>query len=1160
MKKLIIAASFLLCGLCSTAQIRWSKIFSYNEYLGLKSDSVLVPPADTLASAPIGSLCIKNNHVYQKQSTGAWTQVDGGGNAVQSLTGTQSIQYGAFSSMPTPGTPGRYYAAADSAFWMIDNGVVWIKLGGGGGGSGGSFVANSGGAKFLGSGTYASKPVASAGPGFYYATDSLKMAYSDGSAWTFITINPNQTFGLHVNSYGATGDTLLTTFNDSIIKQPKVRDSVVAGQYVRHKINADSSWTLYNLPIVGNAGSSKSISAGTLGSRPAASNCQCYYFSTSDSTWAYDNGAWIPVKGGTGGSTSFANPSATIGLSAINGSASTAMRSDAAPPLSQAITPHWTAQHIFDLLPTLPVVNANAFLMGDSVSNGIVPGFRKLVVKDLPKTSTYPAYSTYGNFYSSSTFYSTDFVPVADALVSSMVAGQPVFNSTTGAAYSNYVRVRTLYGTNQRHKSDTASLKILNNTGSFMGFGFRSNNPASADFSDVGYIAIDASGVGSFTMTQGNGGSIGFTGSGSGITTHVGDVINIIRTINDTVLTYKAMDITTGTSSGTLTVTYTVGGSVKTPNTGSLAVWPFTQTSSFQLVNLSSSSSDTTNPNIEIIADSKGYYFANGFATSWPHTLQNTYGGTSFYVGGGDRLTDVLTRKWEILKSNPQNLIIEVGCNGLRFGQSVAQVVADAKTILSWFANSSTKVWFILPPEDSTAGGIGLAGLHAAFVANIPGNYISTVFTSMSTSNMIKSAYKNADGVHLSQVGNDTLANILKATGFFSTLDPSRASQYQTAGPGVQPIGNRVGLEWSTARSPNAVDHFDADGNFVPGLIIDNGAKVVITQNQNTAPAPPTGTLLQIDGGIGATGTSGALLTQDRNDPGNVNNSGGFYENSHVLIFSHQAADVGYVNNVGQFQWGAGGGGFNGIFQIRKAAITPMNTDGGMRGINFNSDSTTITMPGTTIQFASTNDLKGAVYTAASPQQANKTAVLHVEKSNHAGTNYTLPDDVSARFDGTVTVGELGGVLKLHTPPTGSASDSVAVWSHSDSTIKMVAQSSIGGGSGIVGSADLTAQTTAASNFVTYTPASTGTFRVGAYMDVTANSGYSVVVSVSWNDENGTGRAYTFITGTTSATGFTPGNEIEIRAGTAGNISMNVTLIGAGSVTYDVGGTIQKLR
>jgi hypothetical protein len=42
-----------------------------------------------------------------------------------------------------------------------------------------------------------------------------------------------------------------------------------------------------------------------------------------------------------------ANPTASVGLSAVNGSASTFMRSDAAPALSQSIAPTWTGLHTF---------------------------------------------------------------------------------------------------------------------------------------------------------------------------------------------------------------------------------------------------------------------------------------------------------------------------------------------------------------------------------------------------------------------------------------------------------------------------------------------------------------------------------------------------------------------------------------------------------------------------------------------------------------------------------------------------------------------------------------------------------------------------------------------------------------------------------------------
>lgn len=55
-----------------------------------------------------------------------------------------------------------------------------------------------------------------------------------------------------------------------------------------------------------------------------------------------DDGTWQAVT-----VPAAANPTASVGLSAVNGSASTFMRSDAAPALSQSITPTWTGAHIW---------------------------------------------------------------------------------------------------------------------------------------------------------------------------------------------------------------------------------------------------------------------------------------------------------------------------------------------------------------------------------------------------------------------------------------------------------------------------------------------------------------------------------------------------------------------------------------------------------------------------------------------------------------------------------------------------------------------------------------------------------------------------------------------------------------------------------------------
>src|SRR5687768_15103047 len=61
-----------------------------------------------------------------------------------------------------------------------------------------------------------------------------------------------------------------------------------------------------------------------------------------------DGGAGSTLEvNATGAVAGPANPTASVGLAAVNGVAVTYMRSDAAPPLSQAIVPTWSGLHTF---------------------------------------------------------------------------------------------------------------------------------------------------------------------------------------------------------------------------------------------------------------------------------------------------------------------------------------------------------------------------------------------------------------------------------------------------------------------------------------------------------------------------------------------------------------------------------------------------------------------------------------------------------------------------------------------------------------------------------------------------------------------------------------------------------------------------------------------
>lgn len=154
----------------------------------------------------------------------------------------------------------------------------------------------------------------------------------------------------------------------------------------------------------------------------------------------------VSANGAT--NSSGANPTAVVGLAAVNGVATTFMRSDASPPLDVTIAPTWTAAHIWSASVTfngaltssstagfsgvVTFTNTTAPTINDGLGNQYSVGFRGIpqVVKSASYTlvgtdnGKHIYISTGGVIVNASVFNATDVVMVVNNSGSAQTATQ----------------------------------------------------------------------------------------------------------------------------------------------------------------------------------------------------------------------------------------------------------------------------------------------------------------------------------------------------------------------------------------------------------------------------------------------------------------------------------------------------------------------------------------------------------------------------------------------------------------------------------------------------------------------------------------------------------------------------------------------------------------
>ena len=252
-----------------------------------------------------------------------------------------------------------------------------------------------------------------------------------------------------------------------------------------------------------------------------------------------------------------------------------------------------------------------------------------------------------------------------------------------------------------------------------------------------------------------------------------------LNTNNSITFSYQFTDVTLAESLPYLT------------NTASPCLWTFggSQTvTSFTL-----SSQQQKGMQVLAIGDSKtkGYY-AEVFSDRFTDLA-----GFENNSGAGDGIIHVELRLDEIISLQPQNVILNIGCNDLRAGTASATWQAAYNNVVSTLEAEGITVWNCLPiPEDS----IDLTSLKTWLESN-HNNLIDlwTPFKDATTG--INEAYDCGDNIHPNRDAQFLIANILKFEVGLTSVDPY-----------AQTYADRVGL--------NATETTYVD-TFVKGLQTD---------------------------------------------------------------------------------------------------------------------------------------------------------------------------------------------------------------------------------------------------------------------------------------------------------------------------------------------------
>lgn len=247
--------------------------------------------------------------------------------------------------------------------------------------------------------------------------------------------------------------------------------------------------------------------------------------------------------------------------------------------------------------------------------------------------------------------------------------------------------------------------------------------------------------------------------SATNLTFSASDIIVLTLVKNANTYTGTVYDQTT--KSAVITLTYVfptsiVGGN-QMPNTGEFAITSYG--GSFTCTALTLSSNAVKNSIAMIGGDSK----IAGYASTTPgyrivNLVGQALGNVTLHGSQGDLTSQEILCLPEIIALHPKVYYRNTGSNDIRGGRTVSATMANIATITTTLQAAGIQVIQLLPfAENTSLSGVDLGPLASAIESAYPTSYIDTYNTPL----QITPSALYTDGIHLTNYGNQIIANII---------------------------------------------------------------------------------------------------------------------------------------------------------------------------------------------------------------------------------------------------------------------------------------------------------------------------------------------------------------------------------------------------------------